>query len=178
MKKQFYELINNEIENQKNGKEAWMKFKMNNFSNFETVDKLYYASSKNVKIQLLTRGICCLKPGVKGLSENIEVLSILDKYLEHSRFYMFANDGNPKIFLASADLMSRNLNDRIEVMCPVYDKDVKQMFLDIFDIQWTDNVKARKIEANLNNDYKKNAATKNRSQFAIYEYLKSRNLAS
>jgi len=177
MKKQFYDLIDTEIENKKNGKEAWMKFKMNNFSNFETIDKLYEASNKNVKIQLLTRGICCLNPGVKGLSENIEVLSILDKYLEHSRFYIFANGGDPKIFLASADLMSRNLNDRIEVMCPVYDEDAKQMLLDIFDIQWTDNVKARKIDAALKNEHKKNELTKNRSQFTIYEYLKNRNLA-
>lgn len=151
---------------------------MNNFSNFETVDKLYYASKQNLKIKLLTRGICCLKPGIKGLSENIEVLSILDKYLEHSRFYIFANAGDPKIFLASADLMSRNLNDRIEVMCPVYNKETKQMLLDIFDIQWNDNVKARKIDADLNNSYKENKLEKNRSQFTIYEYLKNRNLAA
>jgi len=178
LKQQFYELIDQEIENQKNGKEAWMKFKMNNFSNFQTVDKLYQASNQNVKIKLLTRGICCLKPGVKELSENIEVLSILDKYLEHSRFYIFANAGNPKIFLASADLMSRNLNDRIEVMCPVYDEDAKQMLLDIFNIQWTDNVKARKIDANLDNNYKRNSSKKNRSQFAIYDYLKNRSFVA
>jgi len=178
MKNRFYELVDQEIKNKKNGKEAWMKFKMNNFSNFETVDKLYYASSKNVKIQLLTRGICCLRPGIKGLSENIEVLSILDKYLEHSRLYIFANGGNPKIYLASADLMSRNLNDRIEVMCPVYSEEAKQILLDIFDIQWNDNVKARIIDAGLNNVYKRNNTAKNRSQFMIYEYLKNRKLAT
>jgi len=178
MKNRLYELIDAEIENKKNGKEAWLKFKMNNFSNFETVDKLYSASRQNLNIKLLTRGICCLKPGVESLSENIEVLSILDKYLEHSRFYIFANAGDPKVFLASADLMSRNLNDRIEVMCPVYNKEAKQMLLDIFNIQWTDNVKARKIDGDLKNSYKENKLEKNRSQFTIYEYLKKRNLAS
>ncbi|HAI18049.1 MAG TPA: polyphosphate kinase 1, partial [Xanthomarina gelatinilytica] len=112
-------------------------------SSFKMVDKLYEASRAGVKIQMIIRGICCLIPGVKGMSENIEVISIVDKFLEHTRLYIFCNDNNPKVYISSADFMTRNIENRVEVSCPIYDEDIKQELIDTFNISWSDNVKAR-----------------------------------
>ncbi len=111
----FNKLIEREISNALLGKEAFIKLKMNSISDFKMTDKLYEASNAGVKIQLIIRGICCLIPRIKGLSENIEAISIVDNYLEHSRVYIFANDGNPDVFISSADFMTRNLDARVEV---------------------------------------------------------------
>ena len=129
-------LIDNEISNHKNGLPSGIKLKINNITNYKLVDKLYEASQAGVKVKMIVRGICCLVPGIEGLSENIKVISIVDKFLEHPRVYIFENAGNRKIYLSSADWMTRNIENRVEVGCPIYDKDLQQEILDIFYISW------------------------------------------
>ncbi|MGB7394990.1 MAG: polyphosphate kinase 1 [Pricia sp.] len=170
----FKKLINSEIENAKAGKEAFIKIKMNSLTSYKMVDKLYEASNAGVKIQLIVRGICCLIPGIKGMSENIEAISVVDKFLEHPRVFIFSNDGDDKIFISSADFMTRNLVNRVEVGCPIYDEDIKQELRDTFEISWNDNVKARIFNKAQNNAYRKNDKPKLRSQFAMYEYYKEK----
>lgn len=169
-KSTFQKLIDNEIANAIVGKEAYIKIKMNSFTSYKMVDKLYEASRAGVKIQLIVRGICCLIPGVKGMSENIEAISIVDKFLEHPRVFIFGNEGDPKIYISSADWMTRNLDYRVEVGCPIYDPDIKQELLDTFEISWSDNVKARVFNENQDNSYRKNDRPEVRSQFAMYDY--------
>ncbi|PTX62704.1 polyphosphate kinase [Kordia periserrulae] len=166
----FYKLINAEIKNAKEGKEAYIKIKVNSLSDYKMIDKLYDASRAGVKIQLIVRGICCLIPGVKGMSENIEAISIVDKFLEHPRMFIFGNEGDPKIYISSADWMTRNIDKRVEVTCPIYDEDIKKELLDTFDIGWSDNVKARVFSEKQDNAYRKNQLIKVRSQFATYDY--------
>src|SRR6056297_2795697 len=168
--KVFKELIDQEIANAKAGKEAFIKIKMNSFTSYAMVDRLYKASNAGVKIQLIVRGICCLIPGVKGMSENIEAISIIDKFLEHPRMFIFCNDGDTKVYISSADFMTRNLENRVEVGCPIYDADIKKELLDTFEISWADNVKARLFNAKQDNAYRKNNKEKVRSQFAMYDY--------
>ena len=122
----IFALIDNEIESAKNGKPAYIKLKMNSISSYKMIDKLYEASRAGVKIQMIIRGICSLVPGVKGMSENIEIISIIDKFLEHTRLYVFSNNDNPKIYISSADWMTRNIDTRVEVSCPIYDEDIKK----------------------------------------------------
>lgn len=169
-KSNFIKLIDTEIANAILGKEAFIKIKMNSFTSYKMVDKLYEASRAGVKIQLIVRGICCLVPGVKGMSENIEAISIVDKFLEHPRIFIFGNDGDPKMYISSADWMTRNLDYRVEVGCPIYDADVKQELLDTFEMSWSDNVKARVFNEAQDNAYRKNGNAKVRSQFAMYDY--------
>jgi polyphosphate kinase len=169
-KSKLFALIDNEIESAKIGKEACIKLKLNSISSYKMIDKLYEASRAGVKIQMIVRGLCCLVPGVKGMSENIEIISIIDKFLEHTRLYMFANNNNPKIYISSADWMTRNIDTRVEVSCPVYDKDIKQELQHLFDICWNDNVKARVINETQNNRYRINNKPKVRAQFETYNY--------
>lgn len=169
-KSTFQKLIDNEIANAIVGKEAYIKIKMNSFTSYKMVDKLYEASRAGVKIQLIIRGVCCLIPGVKGMSENIEAISIVDKFLEHPRMFIFGNEGDPKIYISSADWMTRNLDYRVEVGCPIYDEDIKQELLDTFEISWSDNVKARVFNERQDNSYLRNDMPKVRSQFAMYDY--------
>jgi polyphosphate kinase len=143
---------------------------MNSFTSYEMVDKLYEASRAGVKIQLIVRGICCLVPGVKGMSENIEAISIVDKFLEHTRLFVFANAGNPKVYISSADWMTRNLDYRVEVGCPIYDEDIKQELMDTFEICWRDNLKARVFSEKQDNAYRRSRTPKHRSQFETYDY--------
>ncbi|QXP52288.1 polyphosphate kinase 1 [Cellulophaga sp. HaHa_2_95] len=170
----FKKLIDIEIANAKAGKEAYIKIKMNSFTSYKMVDKLYEASNAGVKIQLIVRGICCLIPGVKGMSENIEAISVVDKFLEHPRSFIFGNNGDPKIFITSADWMTRNLDYRVEVGCPIYDKDIKQELIDTFEISWSDNLKARIFSQKQDNAYKKIKGPEVRSQFALYDYYKAK----
>ncbi|MFI8604586.1 polyphosphate kinase 1 [Cellulophaga baltica] len=170
----FKKLIDIEIANAKAGKEAYIKIKMNSFTSYKMVDKLYEASNAGVKIQLIVRGICCLIPGVKGMSENIEAISVVDKFLEHPRSFIFGNNGDPKIFITSADWMTRNLDYRVEVGCPIYDKDIKQELIDTFEISWSDNLKARVFSQKQDNAYKKIKGPEVRSQFALYDYYKAK----
>lgn len=168
--KVLFNLIDTEIYNVKSGKPGYIRLKMNSISSYTMVDKLYEASNAGVKIQMIVRGICCLIPGIKGMSENIEVISIVDKFLEHSRLYVFCNNNHPKVYISSADWMTRNIDNRVEVSCPIYDENIKQELLDTFNISWNDNVKARLLNASQKNEYRKNNKEKTRSQLAIYDY--------
>lgn len=172
----FTKLIDNEIANALVGKEAYVKIKMNSFTSYKMVDKLYEASRAGVKVQLIIRGICCLIPGVEGMSENIEAISIVDKFLEHPRLFIFGNQGDPKVFISSADWMTRNLDFRVEVGCPIYDEDIKQELLDTFDISWRDNLKARVFSEKQDNAYRKREKNEPqlRSQFALYDYYQKK----
>ena len=167
-------LINREIEHAKEGKPAEILLKVNNLVDDEMVNHLYLASSAGVKIRLIIRGMCSLMPGIKGLSENIEAISIVDRFLEHPRLSCFKNNGDYSIFISSADWMTRNIDHRVEVGCPVYDKKLKKQILDIFELQWSDTTKARIINAEQSNPYKpRGNKRKIQSQLAIYDYLKN-----
>ena len=171
----FYKFIDREIRIAKSGKPAYLIFKVNSLADEGIVEKLYEASNAGVKIKLIVRGICCLIPGVKDFSENITVISIIDKFLEHARVFIFGNNGNEEMYLSSADLMSRNFEHRVEVGFPVLDDEVKQEIRDIIDFQLQDNVKARDITRMNNNRYHKNRiSTKVRAQVQTYNYLKNK----
>lgn len=167
---EFNKLIDKEIAKVEAGKEGRIRLKLNSISNYKMIDKLYEASQEGVKIQMIVRGICCLKPGVKGLSENIEAISIVDKYLEHPRVLIFGVEGEEKVFISSSDWMTRNLDHRVEVTCPIYDEKIKQEVIETFMICWNDNVKARVFTANQDNEYRRNNSEKIRSQFETYNY--------
>ena len=163
-------LIKNEIDNHKKGLPSGIRLKMNSLSDHKLISKLYKASSVGVPIQLIIRGICCLVPGIPNKSDTIEVISIVDKFLEHTRLFIFENNGDPKIYISSADFMTRNLDRRVEISCPIYDEDIKQELIDTFEICWSDNVKARIIDEEQTNTYRQDDNIKVRSQFATYTY--------
>jgi polyphosphate kinase len=172
----IYKLIDTEIKNAKAGKKAYMILKMNSLADEGLINKLYQASNAGVKIKMIIRGMCCLVPGVKGFSENIEVISIVDKYLEHARVHIYCNGGDELIYLTSADFMSRNIDTRVEVGFPILDERLKKEVKDIINIQLQDNTKAREINsANSNKYHKTNAAESHRAQIEIYNYLKTKN---
>ena len=167
----FYKLIDREILHALAGRVAYMKLKMNSLSDFAMIDKLYEASNAGVKIQLEVRGICSLVPGIKGMSENIEAISIVDNYLEHSRIYIFGNAGQTEVFISSADFMTRNLDGRVEVTCPIYDQDIKNELIENFDIGWNGNVKVRFHSYKLDNKYRGNDGENIfRAQIETYKY--------
>lgn len=175
IRKTFMMLIDNEIEFAKEGKEARIILKMNSLEDKRMITKLYQASNAGVKIDLIIRGICCLVPGITGLSTNINVISIVDRYLEHSRIFIFQNNGDTKIYAGSADWMKRNLSRRIEVIFPIYNKKIKQEILDLINIQLNDNVKARIIDKNDKNEYKKDRIISvHQAQIDTHKYLKSK----
>ncbi|NQX59620.1 RNA degradosome polyphosphate kinase [Paenibacillus qinlingensis] len=165
LKDKLFELIARESEHARAGRPARIIAKMNSLSNQEMVDALYAASQAGVKIELIIRGVCCLRPGVPGLSENITVRSIVDRFLEHSRIYYFENGGHVDVYLSSADWMTRNLTRRIELMCPVLDRDMKKMMIQILNVTLHDNVKARELMPNGMYTRIKNELTPYRSQF-------------
>lgn len=171
--KKLFELIDNEISNAKKGLKANIIFKLNSFTSYKFVDKLYEASNSGVKIKLLVRGICCLIPGKIGLSENIEVKSVVDKYLEHSRVYVFENGGKTKVYISSADLMTRNIEKRVEVACPIYQENLKQQILKTLYISDNDNVKTRLINHTSQNEFVNNSNKTIRSQLDTYTYFKN-----
>ena len=171
-RKKFRTLITKEIRNAQEGKSAWMILKMNSFVDNEMIEKLYEASNAGVKIQIIVRGICSLVPGIKGKSENINVISIVDRYLEHSRIYVFCNDDDNKFFLSSGDWMYRNLDHRSEVTVPVYDKDLKAELKHYLSIQLNDNVKARLLnDPEEENKYVETKGKRTRSQEEIFKWL-------
>ncbi|MEO0060062.1 MAG: polyphosphate kinase 1 [Bacteroidota bacterium] len=170
----FNRLIDREIMYAKLGNPAYIKLKMNSLSDIKMTNKLYEASCAGVKIQLQVRGICVLIPGVVGMSENIEAISIVDNYLEHSRVYIFANSANPEVYISSADFMSRNLDGRVEVTSPILDEQIKKELIDSFDVGWKGNVKARIHSEKLDNKYRlrgNNAVF--RAQSETYNYYKN-----
>ncbi len=152
-RRKFTELINKEIALAEKGKQAWITIKLNNLVDASMIRKLYEASEAGVKIKLIIRGICSLIPGIKGKSENIEVISIVGRFLEHSRVIVFSNGGKPLYFISSADWMVRNIDHRIEVTCPVYDEKLKDELQKFLDIQLSPMAKARNIEKSLKNAY-------------------------
>ena len=169
------ENVQAEIDAAKRGDECGITLKCNNLVDRELVDKLYEASQAGVPIRLIVRGMCSLVPGVKGLSENIEAISIVDGFLEHPRVYIFRNSGKPRYYISSADLMTRNIDFRVEVTCPIYSPELQQRIQSIIDIQWADNVKARLIDPSQTNAFRprKKSAPKVRSQLQIHSYLES-----
>ncbi|MEV5025928.1 polyphosphate kinase 1 [Paenibacillus sp. LPE1-1-1.1] len=148
LKEKLYRLIDRERLNAIAGKPARIIAKMNSLSNQEMIDKLYDASQAGVKIVLIVRGVCCLRPGVPGRSENIQVISIVDRFLEHARIMYFYNGGEEEVYLSSADWMTRNLTRRIELMCPVFDSTLRQILIKMLHLNINDNVKARELQPN------------------------------
>ncbi|GAA4333736.1 polyphosphate kinase 1 [Mucilaginibacter gynuensis] len=172
----IYKLVDNEIKNAKAGKKAYMILKMNSLADEQLIGKLYQASNAGVKIQLIIRGMCCLVAGMKDYSENISVISIVDKYLEHARVHIYCNGGKELIYLTSADFMSRNIDNRVEVGFPIYDEALRKEVRDMIDLQLLDNTKSREISATNSNKYHKTkSATPHRAQVEIYDYLKHKN---
>ena len=171
--KKLFKLIDNEISNVKNGLKGNIILKLNSFTSYKFVDKLYEASRSGVKITLLVRGICCLVPNKIGFSDNIVVKSVIDKYLEHSRVYVFENGGDKKVYISSADLMTRNIEKRVEVACPIYSEDLKKQILDTLEISNNDNVKTRIINDLSQNKFANSSQKKNRSQWDTYSYFKN-----
>jgi polyphosphate kinase len=138
-------LIRREADRAAAGQSAWIMAKMNSLVDKRIIDGLYAASSAGVSIRLNVRGICCLRPGVAGLSENIRVVSIVDRYLEHSRAFVFHNGGDTEVFLSSADWMPRNLDRRVELMFPVTQEGPRQRLIEALQVQFEDNQKAREL---------------------------------
>lgn len=169
----IYRLIDNEIKNAKAGKKAYLILKMNSLADEQLIAKLYQANNAGVKINLIVRGMCCLIAGVKGCSENIEVISIIDKYLEHSRVHIYCNGGDELVYLTSADFMTRNIETRVEVGFPIYDEQLKKEVRDIVNCQLMDNTKSREINSHNTNKYHRNQSEVSyRAQVDIYNYLK------
>jgi polyphosphate kinase len=171
MNKRFEKLIDREIKNAKKGRPAGIIIKLNNLQERNMIEKLYEASRAGVKVQLLTRSICSLAPGIKGQSENITVTRIVDRYLEHARVFVFHNNGEPLYFMGSADWMNRNLHSRIEVIFPVYDKKFGEEINHILQLQLNDNTKAVLVTVALDNPRVVNDKEPVSAQQAIYAYV-------
>ena len=168
--------IHREIEKVQQGGIGLIRAKMNNLDDTKLITDLCEASQSGVKVELLIRGMCTLKPGVAGISDNIRIISIVDRYLEHSRVIHFHNGGDTEVFISSADWMTRNLDERVEVTAPIYDEKLKKQILTGLDIQFKDNYKARIIDATQSNQYvsKGNRRTL-RSQKSIYDMIQDAN---
>ncbi|MEZ9849088.1 polyphosphate kinase 1 [Vibrio breoganii] len=172
-RKRLYKLIDDEIENAELGNRSGITLKINNLVDKGLINKLYQASSAGVSIRMIIRGMCSLVPGVEGISENIKVISVIDRFLEHPRVIITENNGDPKVFISSADWMTRNIEHRIEVAAPINDNKLKQRIIDIMELQFTDTVKARWIDKEMSNSYvARGNRRKVRSQIATYEYIK------
>lgn len=175
MRKKLTALINEEIKNAKSGKDGFIFCKVNNLVDEGIVEKLYEASSAGVKIKLVVRSMCSLIPGILGKSENIEIFSIVDRFLEHSRIFIFGNGGDPKYYISSADWMTRNLDYRVEVAAPIYDKDIQQELNNIMEFLLKDNQKSRIIDPDLKNEYHTELDKPDfRSQTKLYHYYSQR----
>ncbi|NNM16733.1 MAG: polyphosphate kinase 1, partial [Bacteroidia bacterium] len=171
MRDHFLKLINNEIKNARAGKEASIFLKLNSLVDPEMIHKLYEASNAGVNIKIIARGICCLMPGLKNISENIEAISIVDKYLEHSRVFIFHANGDELTYISSADWMQRNLDHRSEVAVPIYDTLLKAELKEFLEIQWSDNTKARTLISPQDNKYRRTKTKENiNSQNKLYRY--------
>ncbi len=164
-------LIDNEIQNAKKGVEAGITIKVNNLVDEQVIEKLYEASSAGVRVQLVVRSMCSIIPGVKGMSDKVEAVSVVDRYLEHSRVFIFANGGKPLYYISSADLMRRNLNQRVEVAVPIYNAQIQEVLRHVVGYALSDNVKARKLDAKQENRVVRRGKTPFRSQEALRNYL-------
>jgi polyphosphate kinase len=175
IRKYFKERIAIEIENALAGKEAYIILKLNNIQDPEMIELLYQANNFGVKIKLIIRGICCLVPNIIGQSENIKVISIVDRFLEHGRVYIFANGGDEKMYIGSGDWMTRNFDHRVEVITPILDTDIHKKIKMIIQFQLDDNVKSRAIKADQDNFYVSSFKGEIQSQISTYKKLLSTN---
>jgi polyphosphate kinase len=171
-KRKLLTLIDREIAFAKRKKPAHIRIKLNNLTDQKMIEKLYQASQAGVVVDLIVRGICCLIPSKKGLSENITVISIVDRYLEHARMMVFNNGGKKEYFITSADFMERNLDKRIEVGTIVEDPHVQEELEKLFDFQWRGSVKARLIDEQMRNHYRRNDLPPFHAQEELYSYYK------
>ena len=173
MRNHFIRCINKEISNSRKGKDAWIILKLNSLVDPVISQKLLRAGMAGVKIKMIVRGSCLIKSGILGVSDNIEIVSIVDRYLEHSRVIVFANDDDPQLYITSADWMQRNFDYRIEVACPITDKNLQKELIDILNLQLQDNMKSRTLSFDNYNNYKKNVTGINhhRSQMETFNYL-------
>ncbi|MDR6943480.1 polyphosphate kinase 1 [Mucilaginibacter pocheonensis] len=174
LQQRFMELVDREIANAGQGLPAAVTIKLNNLEERKLISKLYEASQAGVKVSLIVRSICCIIPGIKGMSENITVHRIVDRYLEHGRIFIFNNNNNPEVFLGSADWMNRNIYRRIEVCFPIYDQKIREEVLSIVDIQLADNVQAVKLNEQLQNIKIEKHEPLIQSQLQVYELLKQK----
>ncbi|MES2808111.1 MAG: polyphosphate kinase 1 [Bacteroidota bacterium] len=174
LQQRFFELIDREIVNAQKGLPAAITIKLNNLEESKLISKLYDASNAGVKVSLIVRSICRLIPGAKAMSENITIKRIVDRYLEHGRVFVFENNGQPEVFMGSADWMNRNVYRRVEVCFPVYDKEIKQEVMDIINIQLTDNVQAVWLNEKIENVPVEVTEPAVQSQRWVYQYLKSK----
>ncbi len=171
-REKFTALVEQEITIANAGQKGLIILKMNSLEDEGMIKELYKASNAGVEVKLLIRGMCSLVPGIEGQSENISITSIVDRFLEHGRVYIFGNNGDEKIYIGSADWMTRNLTHRIEVVAPILDEDHKKTIRDLINIELADNVKARIIDKDQKNEYVVNSKKPIQSQLAIYEYFK------
>ncbi|RJG51659.1 polyphosphate kinase 1 [Motilimonas pumila] len=177
-RRHLYRMIDAEIANANQKKPAAITVKVNNLVDKGIISRLYAASSAGVKIRMIIRGMCALVPGVAGISENIKVISIVDRFLEHPRTFIFHNGGDERVYISSADWMTRNIDNRIEVGCPIYDPELKAIIKEIMELQFEDTTKARVIDKEQSNAYvKRGNRRKTRSQVSVYDYLRRRELA-
>jgi polyphosphate kinase len=171
LRKKIFDHIETEIKNAKNGKPASMTLKMNSLSDESLIMKLNEAAKVGVELNLIVRGIFCMRSESKKYTKPVNAISIVDEYLEHARVWVFHNNGKEKLYISSADWMVRNLDHRVETSCLITDEQIKQEIKDILDIQLNDNVKARKLNNELSNDYINTGRKKIRSQVETYKYL-------
>ena len=171
LRKKLSNMINNEILIANSGKKAAISIKVNNIMDKAMTDRLYRASKAGVKIRLIVRSNCSVVPGLEDISKNIEIHSIVDKYLEHSRIFWFHNDGENNLYISSADIMERNLDRRVEATVPIYDENIKTELMDYFDMQFADNSKSRYVNHQQENKYVKSSGKKKNFQTDYYNYL-------
>jgi len=174
LRKRFIRLINTEIQNAKKGKNAYIYLKLNNLVDDEIIIRLYEAAKAGVKITLNVRGMFSALPDSPELKNNIESFAIIDRFLEHARIFVFCNDGDEKYYISSADLMRRNLDNRIEVLCPVFDKELQKEIHTFLEIQQKDNQSTRILDNTFSNKYRQNGHKELRAQRAFYEYLEKK----
>ena len=174
----LYQLIDREIKNHKRGLPAFINLRLNNLVDKSLIDKLYQASKAGVPMRFIIRGICCLRPGVPGLSDSIQAISIVDQFLEHARVYWFANAGEDRVYIASADWMKRNLDFRVEVGCPIRDPILKREITDVFECYWRDHTKARILDPDQTNRYEQAERHAHRAQFDTYAYYRGKTKSS
>lgn len=171
LKKEMLKLIDEEIKQARKKKPAAITLKMNSMSDEDMIQKLYEAAFAGVQLKLIIRGIFCMRSEHKKLKNPIRAISIVDEYLEHARVFVFHNKGKQKVFISSADWMLRNLEHRVEATCPIWNEELKQEIIDILNIQLQDNIKARWLDNELNNEYVHTTRKKIRSQVETYNYL-------
>ena len=176
VRKEIYKLIDAEIRHAKKNKASGITLKMNSIADEGMIDKLYEAAREGVPVRLIIRGIFCMLTENKKFKRQVKAISIVDEYLEHARVWVFHNRGKEKVYISSADWMLRNLEHRVEATCPIWDKEIKQELKDILNIQLQDNVKARWLDNELNNDYVKTTKKKIRSQVETHDYLYKKTL--